>query len=211
MDPEDRLFVRVVGDKALRSLRAKNVKLYQLFVKACDENGENPAMVLGRTLLKFAKGLIDGDDFVEDLMSRSIKIGLAVKKEKISESLKELIDIRKEFMDTESSKLDSLIEEFIKKELTKSTSSPMDLLKTEDKRRIVIDKNLLAMMPEEQLDALIRMAVEVKGEKMKSRELTSEDVEKVVGGGIGEEKEESQRTENDKDNVPDTEGSEQSG
>jgi len=217
MDREDRMFAKVVGEKALRTLRTRNVRLYQVFKKVCEENGEKPERVLGNILLRFAKSVVEGDtEFAEDVMSRTIKLSALAKREALVERVNELIDLKKKLSEGGSSRVDKLIENFIVKELESAMSSPLDVLKGRQQvpNKIVIDENVLAMMPPEQLDMLVNMAMKVKQEKMKAMQVTSEELEKVLEeevSEVDEEEEEAEYTEADEEPSGDTEGSEESG
>lgn len=179
-DYEDRLFMKDVGAKAARVLKTKNIRLWSMFKQRCEENGEKPEHVLGKILLKFAKSVVEEEgEFAEDLLGRTIKLSALVKKDKLFEKLDEVIRMREKLSKTQTDEIDELVKELIKQEIKKATSSPLDIIQQQPQQPLVIDANLLATLPPEQLEALAELALRVKEEKLKAMQLTSEELEKL--------------------------------
>lgn len=197
MDREDRMFVRVAGERSVRVLRSKNIKLWKVFRQRCEENGEKPETVLGRILYKFAKSVVEEDgEFAEDLLSRVVNISALRKREDIFKKLDELIEVKKKLEQSGSDELDALIKQLITTELTKATKSPVEMImqgatatQSMPEQRIVIDEHSLASLDPQSLEALEHLVKKVKSEKMKAMSLTSEDIEKIVGGEYVEREE----------------------
>jgi len=206
MDKEDRAFLKVVGDRAARVLKTRNVRLWSVFRQRCEENGEKPERVLGRTLLKFARSIVDGDEeFAEEMMGKTIKLSAITKKEKLIEKLDEIVKVKEKLSKTQTDELDELVKQLITAEIRRATASPLDMIQQQKPQEpIVIDANLLSMMPPEQLDALAELARAVKEEKMKAMQMTSEEL--VEGGEENAEEEELAEDDSDVDRV--VEGSE---
>lgn len=192
MDKEDRSFIREVGSRAARVLKMRNMKLWNEFRKRCEENGEKPESVLGTYLWRFAKSLIDEDgEFAEDLLGRTIKISALHRRESLIKSLDEIVEIKKRLETAESSAIDKLIERLIETEIARTVITPVDMLSQDTKKddRIVIDENLLASLPQEQLDALEMLINKVKEEKAKAMSMSVDDITEEVDYGEEEEDE----------------------
>jgi len=181
VDKEDRLFLREVGAKAARVLKTKNVRLWKIFKQRCEENGEKPESVLGRILLRFAKSVVEEDsEFAEDLLGRTIKLSALVKRDTLLKKLDELVEVKEKIATKSKSKIDELIEKLIEKEIERATSSPLDVIQQQPSQPLVIDANLLATLPPEQLEALAELAIRVKEEKLKAMQMSSEEIEKLA-------------------------------
>lgn len=189
MDREDKIFVQVVGSKALRTLKTRNIRLFNAFKERCKENGENPEKVLGRILLKFVNSVLDGDEFHEELLDKTINVSLLSRRKDMFENLKEIVEMKKLLSETESDEIDSLIKHLITKEIERASASPVDLLSQQQQQpqQIVIDENLLYQLDPASLDALAKMAEKVKMEKVKAMQVDSSRVEEVVDSGREEE------------------------
>ena len=180
-DREDRLFMREVGARAARVLKTKNVRLWKIFKQRCEENGEKPESVLGRILLRFAKSVVEEDsEFAEDLLGRTIKLSALVKRDTLLKKLDELVEVKEKIATKSKSKIDELIEKLIEKEIERATSSPLDVIQQQPSQPLVIDANLLATLPPEQLEALAELAIRVKEEKLKAMQMSSEEIEKLA-------------------------------
>jgi len=199
MDAEDRMFIRVVGSRAVKTLRSRNPKLWMVFKERCEENGEKPDAVLGRTLYRFAKSVVEEDgEFADELLGKVINISAFRKREDILSKVDELINIKKKLEQSSSSKLDSLIETLIEKEIARASTSPVDAMiggmqqqqAQAQQGRIVIDENTLAQLDPNSLEALEKLVKKVKSEKLKLSNLTAEQVEELLGGDVGDRKEE---------------------
>jgi len=195
MDAEDRMFIRVVGSRAVKTLRSRNPKLWMVFKERCEENGEKPDAVLGRTLYRFAKSVVEEDgEFADELLGKVINISAFRKREDILSKVDELINIKKKLEQSSSSKLDSLIEKLIEREIEKAGTSPVDAMiggmQQQQAQKVVIDENTLAQLDPNSLEALEKLVKKVKSEKLKLSNLTAEQVEELLGGDVGDRKEE---------------------
>lgn len=185
MDKEDKMFVKVVGEKGVRILKRRYPRLYELFAKRCEENGESPEKVLGRYALRFANSVIDGDEFADDVLDKEIKLTAIVTEEDLVEIAKTVKRIKEELFE-EKDEIEDLIKSYIENELKKTTSSPLQMLAREEQQQpqqIVIDDNLLRQLSIEQLNQLEELVKYVKEEKL----MSTKKVEEVIEGGEKEE------------------------
>lgn len=191
MDNEDRLFIREVGKKAVRVLKNRNIRLWNEFKKRCEENSESPDTVLGTYIWRFAKSIVDEDgEFAEELLSKTIKLSALSRRDDLLKSLDEIVMIKKKLETAESSSIDRLIERLIESEIAKTVVTPMDMLKeTKQENRIVIDENVLATLPPDQLEALEAMINKVKEEKVKATVSDVDELEEVLDDEKEEEEE----------------------
>lgn len=184
MDYEDRLFIREVGARAARVLKTRNIRLWNEFKQRCDENGETPESVLGSYLYRFAKSIVDEDgEFAEELLEETIRISALSRRESLLKSLDEIVEVKKKLESAESSTIDKLIERLIETEIAKTAISPVDMIKADvakQGQRVVIDENLLASLPPEQLELMEHLIRKVKEEKTKAQQLSADDIEKLL-------------------------------
>lgn len=184
MDYEDRLFIREVGARAARVLKTRNIRLWNEFKQRCEENSEKPESVLGKYLYKFAKSLVEEDgEFAEELLETTIKMSALAKRKELLESLDEIVEVKKKLESAESSTIDKLIERLIETEIAKTAISPIDMIKADvakQEHRIVIDENLLASLPPEQLELMEQLIRKVKEEKTKAKQLSADEIEKLL-------------------------------
>lgn len=181
MDEEDRLFVKVVGERSARLLKTKNVRMWTVFKQACDENGEKPEKVLGNILLKFAKSVVDKDgSFAEDIMGRSIKISAITRRDELFKRIDDIIGVRRKIFESDtSSNIDKIIEQMIIREISSASSNPLSLIQNQQQQvsqQIVIDSNLLASLGDNELDELEKMIKHVKESKKSIKEVVSNEV-----------------------------------
>lgn len=189
MDEEDRLFIKVVGEKAARLLKTKNIKLWSVFKNACDENNEKPERVLGSILLKFAKSVVDKDgSFAEDLLGRNIRLTAITKREELTKKVDEIIGLRKKILESDtSSSIEKLIEQLVMRELS-SASSPIPIPSLQPQQQqqnisVVIDDKLLSSLSDSELDSLEEIIQKVRETRRISsmiREAEEKKAEEVV-------------------------------
>lgn len=183
VDYEDRVFIKEVGNRAVKVLRTRNARLWSEFKKRCEENGERPETVLGMYLYRFAKSVVDEDgSFAEELLGTTVKLAALNKRSDLVEVLDQLVAIKEKLKTSESSTIDRLIEKLIETEIAKTALSPADVIASKQESKIVIDENLLSSLTADQLDALEKLVKKVKEEKIKSVSKTSEEIEEIVGG-----------------------------
>ena len=182
MDAEDRLFVQVVGSKAVRTLKTRNIRLWNAFRERCEENSEKPESVLGRLLLKFVNSVLDGDSFHEELLDRTVNVTALTKKDNLIDTLNEILELKRKLTETGSDEIDKAIHKLITSEIERASKSPLEMITPaqQPQSKIVIDENLLHQLDPQSLDALAEMAKAVKEEKIKSMQVTSDQVEEVV-------------------------------
>ena len=183
VDYEDRVFIKEVGNRAVKVLRTRNARLWNEFKKRCEENGERPETVLGMYLYRFAKSVVDEDgSFAEELLGTTVKLAALNKRSDLVEVLDQLVTIKEKLKTSESSTIDRLIEKLIETEIAKTALSPADVIASRQESKVVIDENLLSSLTADQLDALEKLVKKVREEKIKSTTKTSEEIEEIVGG-----------------------------
>ncbi|MEM1544588.1 MAG: hypothetical protein QW795_07895 [Candidatus Bathyarchaeia archaeon] len=175
MDREDMIFIKIVGDRALKHLRTKNPRLFDVFMKACGENNEKPARVLGKILLKFTRGMANEDKSVVDsLLMRNIRVSAITKKDEIFKRIDEMLNLRKKLYESSGSTIDRLLEQLIERELSYASFPHSFIQQQNPQQNIVIDTSVLSSLSDQELDALETMVKEIKEsrkmvEEMKSR------------------------------------------